>query len=139
MYPAVEPVRLAFAGETDLTAAHSAHPQHREPAVRQVTEIALSRKLFATTITDEKAIAAPAIIGLSKPNAPTGSRRRCIRKAQNRFCLITAASATTTLKATGTVRRSPRTSVMSPASIAASVPVPIAMPMSAGGECGGSR
>lgn len=34
---------------------------------------ALSRRLFVTTKTDEKAIAAPAIMGFSRPVAASGS------------------------------------------------------------------
>src|SRR5574341_1320680 len=59
-------------------------------------------------------------------------------KAQNRFCLIVQRVRLLSSMAVTTPRRSPRISVMSDASMATSVPVPMAMPTSAWARAGAS-
>lgn len=91
----------------------------REPALVRLAN-ARNLRLLVTTRTELAAIAAPAIIGVSSPNAARGIAARCTRKSVKRFCLMTRSVRADSRSAVGTVRRSPRTSVMSPASIAAS-------------------
>ena len=77
----VEPNRRATARRVDAECGHShAHPVGQLlscPTGYAVAQTAArnlrSRRLFATTNTEENAIAAPAIIGLSSPAAASGS------------------------------------------------------------------
>src|SRR5690625_735104 len=89
------------------------------------------RRLFVTTNTEENAIAAPAIIGLSRPSAASGIAATLYANAQNRLPLIVPSVRLESRIASTAARRSPRTRVTSAAAIAASVPVPIASPRSA--------
>src|SRR5699024_3955016 len=89
------------------------------------------RRLFVTTNTEENAMAAPAIIGLSRPSAASGIAATLYANAQNRLPLIVPSVRFDSRIASTAARRSPRTRVTSAAAIAASVPVPIASPRSA--------
>src|SRR5690606_28015395 len=84
------------------------------------------RRLLPTTNTLENAIAAPASIGFSSPSAASGIAAVLYAKAQNRLPLMVERVRRDRRIASAAARRSPRTRVMSPASIATSVPVPIA-------------
>src|SRR5699024_6780597 len=89
------------------------------------------RRLLPTTNTEENAIAAPAIIGLSSPAAASGIAATLYPNAQNRLPLIVPSVRRESRIASAALRRSPRTRVMSAASMATSVPVPMARPRSA--------
>ena len=92
-----------------------------------------------------KAMAALARIGLSispaagySAPAATGIPITLYMKAQNRFCFVVRIVARDSRMADATLRRSPRMSVTSLASIAISVPVPMAIPTSARDRAGAS-
>src|SRR5690606_38395386 len=68
-----------------------------------------SRRLFVTTRTELSAIAAPAIIGLSRPVAASGIAATLYANAQNRFCLMIRNVAREMRTAAAAARRSPRT------------------------------
>src|SRR5690606_13103600 len=89
------------------------------------------RRLFSTTNTELKAIAAPASIGASRPRAASGIAATLYAKAQNRFVRMTPSVLRERRTASPATRRSLRTSVTSLASVATSVPVPMAIPRSA--------
>src|SRR6266508_303132 len=97
-----------------------------------------SRRPFVPTNTLEKAIAPAATIGLRSPATPSGMAATLYAKAQNRCVLIVARTRRASRIASGAARRSPDTSVRSPASMATSVPVPMAMPRSACASAGAS-
>ena len=67
-----------------------------------------------------------------------GARRRCRRTPRTRFSLIVRSVARQRRIASAAARRSPQTSVRSEASMATSVPVPIARPRSAWASAGAS-
>jgi hypothetical protein len=90
-----------------------------------------NRSEFATTNTDEKAIAAPASIGLSNPKAAKGIIATLYAKAQKRFPLITLKVLRERRKASTAATKSFLTKVISLASIATSDPELIAKPRSA--------
>src|SRR3990167_3519211 len=103
------------------------------------------RRAFETTETELVAMAAAARIGLSsqpkkgnRTPAATGIRAVLYAYAQKRFCLMFRIVAFESAMAVTTPRRSPDISVMSAASIATSVPVPSARPMSAWARAGAS-
>src|SRR5215208_174540 len=119
-----------------------------------------SRRAFETTVTEESAIAAAASTGFKKPYSPrkgrrasgtvppansgyripaaTGMSATLYAKAQNRFCLMFRMVALESRMARATPRTSPEISVRSAASIATSVPVPMATPTSALARAGAS-
>src|SRR6266540_3942636 len=90
-----------------------------------------SRKELVTTKTLEKAITAAATIGLRYPATARGIAATLYAKAQERLPLIVRRVRRASRIASAAARRSPESSVRSEASIATSVPVPIAMPRSA--------
>src|SRR6266550_6872814 len=98
----------------------------------------LSRRLLVTTNSDEAAIAAAAMMGLSKPATATGMAATLYANAQKRFPLIVRRVRRASAIASAAARRSPETNVRSLASIATSVPVPIARPRSACASAGES-
>src|SRR6476469_9953506 len=89
------------------------------------------RRLFVTTKRELVAIVRPASIGFSRPAAASGIAATLYANAQNRLPLITARVRRDRRIASAAALRSPRTSVRSLASIATSVPVPMARPRSA--------
>src|SRR6266705_1829283 len=96
-----------------------------------------NRNELLTTVTDDSAIAAAAKIGaFSRKNGISGDRiavgikMTLYAKAQKRFCLMVRRVARESASAVATLFKFPLTSVISAASIAISVPVPIAMPAS---------
>src|SRR5436190_7325211 len=97
-----------------------------------------SRKLFATTKSDDNAIAAAAIIGFSSPATARGIAATLYANAQKRLPLIVRSVRRASRIASTTARRSPETRVTSLASMATSVPVPIASPRSACASAGAS-
>src|SRR5215204_22061 len=119
-----------------------------------------SRRAFETTVTEESAIAAAANTGFKKPYSPgkgrrasgtvppansgyripaaTGMSATLYAKAQNRFCLMFCMVALESRMARATPRTSPQIRVRSAASIATSVPVPMATPTSALARAGAS-
>src|SRR5215218_3184571 len=99
---------------------------------------ARSRSEFETTKTLENAIAAAATIGFRYPAIASGIEATLYAKAQKRLPLIVASTRRESLIASTAALRSPETSVRSEASIATSVPVPIAIPRSACASAGAS-
>ena len=95
-----------------------------------------SRSALPTTETLENTIARLATTGLRSPIAASGMAAMLYPNAQARFCLIVRSVARLRRMASLAARRSPETSVRSPASMATSVPVPIDRPRSA---CARSR
>ena len=81
-------------------------------------------------------MAIPAITGLSSPATASGMAATLYAKAQKRFALIVRSVLRASRIASAAPRRSPETSVRSLASIATSVPVPIAIPRTRLCECG---
>ncbi len=84
-----------------------------------------------TTNTLLNAIAAAARMGLSRASIATGIAATLYANAQNRLPLMVPRVRRASRIASGTRSRSPETMVRSAAVMAASVPVPIAMPRSA--------
>ena len=97
-----------------------------------------SRSELETTTTLERAIAAPASKGLRYPSAARGRAATLYAKAQKRLPLMVLRVRRDRRMASAAERRSPETRVMSDASIAMSVPVPIARPRSAWARAGAS-
>src|SRR6185503_18596286 len=96
------------------------------------------RRLFVTTKRLDAAIAAAATIGLRSPATASGIAATLYANAQKRLPLIVASVRRASRIASTAARRSPDTSVRSDASIATSVPVPIARPRSAWASAGAS-
>src|SRR5262249_40310958 len=90
-----------------------------------------SRRLLLTTNRLDTAIAAAAMIGFNSPATASGIAATLYANAQNRLLLIVRSVLRARRMASTAARRSPETSVRSDASIATSVPVPIARPRSA--------
>ena len=90
-----------------------------------------SRRALDTTVTEEKAMAVPAIIGLRRPAAANGIPIQLKIRAQKRFCLILVKVLRLKLIACTNELRSLRTKTISAASTAMSVPDPMAKPISA--------
>lgn len=80
------------------------------------------------TLIDDAAIAISAITGCSTPIIASGIAITLYPNAQNRFCFIFLNVSLLSVIAFVTLIRFPFTSIMSAASIAMSVPVPIAIP-----------
>src|SRR4029453_974748 len=104
-------------------------PERRRRQARGVKRRSL--RLLETTRTELNAIATPAIRGLSRPAAASGMAAMLYANAQNRFPLIVRSVRRERRMASAAARRSPRTRVRSLASMATSVPVPMASPRSA--------
>src|SRR4051812_14136307 len=107
----------------------SGHSSHRSVGRGHVPNVVVkrrSRRLLETTNTELNAMAAPAIIGLSSPAAAKGIAATLYANAQNRLPLMVLSVRRDSRIASAAARRSPRTSVRSPASMATSVPVPMA-------------
>src|SRR5262245_7119657 len=97
-----------------------------------------SRSEFVTTNRLENAMAAAAMIGSSRPATASGMAATLYANAQKRLPLIVRSVRRARRMASPAARRSPETRVMSDASIATSVPVPIASPRSACARAGPS-
>src|SRR5581483_11290505 len=113
-----------------LGAAH--RPSSRDVRKRR------RRRLFVTTNREEAAIAAAATIGSSRPATASGMAATLYTNAQKRLPLIVRSVLRARRMASAAARRSPETSVRSDASMATSVPVPIASPRSAWASAGAS-
>src|SRR6266496_2155527 len=92
-----------------------------------------NRNELLTTVTDESAIAAAAKIGawsfkngIRGESIAVGIKITLYANAQKRFCLMVRNVARESARAVATLFRLPLTSVISAASIAISVPVPMA-------------
>ena len=90
-----------------------------------------SRRLLVTTNTEENAIAAPGDHRVEQPGRGQRQRRHVVGERPEQVALDGAEGARDSRIASAATRRSPRTRVRSPASIATSVPVPMARPRSA--------
>jgi hypothetical protein len=101
-------------------------------------EYRCSRRLLATTKTEEKVIAADAMTGLSRPSAASGSAATLYPKAQARLRRIVVNVTRASRSASGTASRSSLSKIMSAAPIATSVPEPRASPRSAAASAGPS-
>src|SRR5919106_426113 len=111
--------------------AHAGAPSRAEWKRRRRSE-------FVTTKTLENAIAAAATIGSRRPATASGIAATLYANAQKRLPRIVRSVRRARATPSAAARRSPETSVMSEASIATSVPVPIAIPRSACARAGAS-
>ena len=96
------------------------------------------RRLLVTTETEEKAMAAPAMIGLRSPATASGMAAVLYPKAQPRFWRMVRNVRRERRMAVATPSSSAESRVMSELSMATSVPVPMAMPRSAWTRAGAS-
>src|SRR5699024_5407305 len=96
---------------------HRVATHHRPPpsAASTTDRNRRSRRLLLTTKTLEKAMAAPAIIGLRRPSAASGTAATLYANAQKRLPLMVARVRRLSRMASTVAVRSPRTSVRSAA------------------------
>src|SRR3989338_10569195 len=124
--------------------------QEKDSRVRKICENATNqvddvrdhelriRREFRTTDMEEKALAAEAMMGFRSPSAASGIPTTLYTKAQKRFCLIVPYVRCASLMPSTTFSVPPPTRTICPASIAMSVPLPIATPRSACVSAGAS-